>query len=73
MPMYSAGGLPLNDISQLSDMYSIVENVRCFYHIELGAVITDKERLRTAQATFAGKIEFRKRQEFLGSIELFGI
>ena len=37
--MHSAGGLPLNDVSQLSDMYSIVENVRCFYHFDSETVL----------------------------------
>ena len=31
--------LPLNDVSQLSDMYRIVENVRCFHHVDSGRVI----------------------------------
>lgn len=37
--MNSIGDLPLNDASQLSNVYSIIENVRCFHHIDLRAAI----------------------------------
>lgn len=40
--MDSAGGLPLNDIPQLSYMYSIVENVRCFHHADSEADLLTK-------------------------------
>ena len=52
--------LPLNYVPQLSKMNSIVENVCCFHHVELRAVMIVRERLRTAQATVVTRLWMEK-------------
>ena len=45
----------MNDASQLSNMYSIVENVSCFHHVDLKAALIVKSGLcRCRPALLAG-------------------